>query len=237
MLPVIILFAKAPVPGRVKTRLSPAVDLVSAAELHRAFVLDMIESLLPLSETAELELSTDVSTPAWPEASVTRSLQTGGDLGARLYHALSRALALGHPRALVLGSDAPTLPPYAVGELLAAGADVALGPTEDGGYYGIACQRVHPEMFAGVRWSTPHTLADTAQGIRRCGLSVAFGTPWFDVDEPSDLERLRQLPALPRHTAAWFESRGARISRAACRPCPTPLPGRRPTPGRGGSHS
>lgn len=224
MLPVIILFAKAPVPGRVKTRLSPAIDLASAAELHRAFVLDMVESLLPLSETAELELSTDISTPAWPEVPVRRSLQAGGDLGARLYSAVSRALGLGRPRAVVLGSDSPTLPPAAVVELLAADADVALGPTEDGGYYGIACRRVHPEMFAGVRWSTPHTLADTALAVRRCGLSVAFGAPWFDVDEPSDLERLRQLPALPRHTAAWFESRGARISRAAWRSCPTPLP-------------
>lgn len=225
MLPLIILFAKAPAPGRVKTRLSPAIGPAAAAELHRAFVLDMIESLLPLSKTADLELSTDVSTPAWRDVSVTRSLQTGGDLGARLYHALSRALRLGRPRAVVLGSDSPTLPPDAVEELLAAGADVALGPTEDGGYYGIACQRVHPEMFAGVRWSTPHTLADTVKAVRRCGLSVAFGPPWFDVDEPSDLERLRQLPELPRHTAAWFESRGARISRAACRSCPAPLPG------------
>lgn len=220
MLPIVILFAKAPVPGRVKTRLVPAVDPAGAAELHRAFVQDMIELLSPLSAAVDLELSTDVQTSAWKENSMRRSLQASGDLGARIYFALSMALAAARPRAMVLGSDSPALARDHLVELLQIEADVALGPTDDGGYYAVACRRVHPGMFDGVRWSTSHALADTAQAVRGCGLSAAFGTPCFDVDEPSDLVRLQQLPALPRHTAAWFELHGARISLAASRSCP-----------------
>lgn len=212
MLPIVVLFAKAPVPGRVKTRLTPVVDPAGAAELHRAFVQDMIETLSLLAGAVDLELSTDVETLAWPALRIRRSLQGSGDLAARLCRALGRALAAGHPRAVILGSDAPTLPSSHIQGLLEIDADVVLGPTEDGGYYGIACRRVHPEMFDGVRWSTPNTLADTAQAVRRCGLSVGFGECWFDIDEPTDLERLRQLPGLPRHTAAWFESRGMLVS-------------------------
>lgn len=224
MLPLLILFAKAPIPGRVKTRLLPAVDPAGAAELHRAFVQDMIELLSPLSAAVDLELSTDVQTSAWNENSVRRSLQAGGDLGARICFALSMALAAGRPRAMVLGSDSPALARDHLVELLEIDADVALGPTDDGGYYAVACRRVHPGMFDGVRWSTSHTLADTVKAVRKCGLSAAIGTRCFDVDEPSDLERLRAMPVLPRHTTAWFESYGAGISLAASRSSHIHLP-------------
>lgn len=213
MLPLIILFAKAPVPGSVKTRLFPFVDPVSAAELHRAFVQDMIESLSVLSDAADLELSTDVETVAWRDVPVVRSLQGDGDLGMRIYRALLKGLAAGRPRAIVVGSDAPNLPEDHVKGLLRSDADVALGPTEDGGYYAIACRRVAPAMFDGVRWSTSNTLADTMHAIRNCGFTVELGLPWFDVDQNSDLERLRRLPNLPRHTANWFQSSGTRFSR------------------------
>lgn len=204
-----ILFAKAPVPGRVKTRLQPRVDPVRAAQLHFAFVADMLEMLRSLAAAADIELHTDSQTDAWGVPCV---LQAEGDLGAKMFCALDNALANGRPKAMIVGSDAPTLPPAHLQALLAAGSDVALGPTQDGGYYAIACRRVHPEMFRGVRWSMPDALERTLQALRNCGLTAELGPPWFDVDDPGDLDALAASPFLPRHTARWFATARADTS-------------------------
>lgn len=88
-----MLFAKAPVPGRVKTRLG--VDPARAVELHSAFVRQTLTMLESLRNEADVELSTDEPTPAWSEFSVPRSVQHPGQLGERIYFALEKA---GAPR-------------------------------------------------------------------------------------------------------------------------------------------
>jgi uncharacterized protein len=200
---VILVFAKAPVPGGVKTRLIPPLTAPQAAALHQALVRDTLASLASLAGRADLALYTDIPTDAWNDLKVARAVQSGGDLGQRLLAALQETLGAGRPQAMVLGSDSPTLPVSYLSALLDSSSDVALGPTEDGGYYAIAAKRVHPEMFTGVRWSTPHALADTIQAVARCGLSVAIGRPWFDIDTPADLNRLLKEP-VPAHTARWI---------------------------------
>ena len=190
MRPVIILFAKAPIPGSVKTRLVPPLTASEAAELHDGFVCGTIERLRTLGGF-DLELHTDIETGRWTEYGLPRALQTEGDLGLRMFRALESGLERGHPRAMIVGSDAPTLPLAHLELLLQSAKDVALGPTEDGGFYAIACRRVDARMFDGVPWSAPDTLAATVDAARRCGLSVELGELWFDVDTPADLERLR----------------------------------------------
>lgn len=190
MRPVIIVFAKAPRPGAVKTRLQPRLTPAAAAALHTTFVRVVFDSLQPLAGLADIRLMTDVSTDAWPEITVPRRLQREGNLGLRLFHALSESLDEGAPQAMVLGSDSPTLPITHVQALLQATSDVALGPTEDGGYYGIACRRTYPAMFDNVRWSTAHACSDTVQAATAAGLTVSLGPLWWDVDEPADLDRL-----------------------------------------------
>lgn len=202
MRPVIIVFAKAPVPGRVKTRLR--LDPWVAAELHRSFVLDTL--CAAKEQAAVVELHTDTGTTAWPEAGVPRRLQHEGDLGLKMLKALEAALDRGHPRVLILGSDSPDLPAAFIAELLDARADIALGPAEDGGYYGISAARVHAEMFSGVRWSGPHALEDTLAACARRGLSTSLGSPWYDIDDPPSLERLARSPAIPRHTRAALQA-------------------------------
>ncbi len=204
MRPIIILFAKAPLPGRVKTRLCSFLDATSAASLHSAFARDALELLLTFSGVADIELATDVETEAWSDLGVPRSLQSEGDLGDRLRHALTKALNAGRPKAVIVGSDSPGLPAGHIAQLIQSEADVALGPTEDGGFYAIACRRITPGMLQGVRWSSSNTLEDTTRVIRACGLTVELGQPWFDIDEPADFLRLRKSNKLPRHTAAWL---------------------------------
>src|SRR6266478_2337239 len=175
MRPAIILFAKAPVAGKVKTRLEARLGAEATLALHEAFVLDMLDKLLTLSEFADIELHTDTETDVWRRAKVTRQVQVTGDLGLKMLHALSTALARGREQVCIVGSDAPTLPAAQLRTLLASPADVALGPCEDGGYYAIACRRTHPEMFRHVEWSSPVTLSHTEEAARRCGLSVERG--------------------------------------------------------------
>ena len=206
MRPVIILFAKAPVAGRVKTRLIGPLTPAGAADLHRAFVQDMIERFQRVSGF-DLELHTDTPTAEWTVTQAARRLQHEGDLGLKMLEALRIALGEGRPVAAIVGSDAPTLPARYVELLLRSTADVSLGPSEDGGYYAIAARRVHPEMFRNVEWSTGATLAQTAAAVRDCGLSVETGEPWFDIDTAADLERLRGEPDLPRHTLRALRER------------------------------
>jgi rSAM/selenodomain-associated transferase 1 len=201
--PVIILFAKAPVPGNVKTRLQPPLSPHSAAALHEAFVWDMIQRLQPFTG-ASLELHTDIPTDAWATAGVAQRLQYGDGLQLKMLHALDQALRRGHPRAIILGTDAPTLPIGHIEKLLASTADVALGPTDDGGYYAVSASRTHPAMFDDVAWSSPLTLEHTLNALERCGLTVELCPQWFDIDEPADLARLAQSSDLPPHTTRWF---------------------------------
>lgn len=204
MRPVLILFARSPVPGRVKTRLHPRLKPDESAALHECFVRDTVEMLLTLSGEADVELHTDIPTDAWNDLPVPRFTQAPGDLGERMLQAITDGLDAGRSRVTIVGSDSPTLPPAHLRRLLAADADVTLGPVADGGYYAIGCRRAHPEMFAGVRFSRPDTLRQTAQAAEACGLTVALGDPWYDVDTPADLDRLRRSPELPRHTANFL---------------------------------
>jgi rSAM/selenodomain-associated transferase 1 len=204
--PLIILFAKAPVPGHVKTRLQPPLSADAAAALQTAFVSDMLDMLKAGIPDVDLELHTDLPTEAWARHGVAHKLQASGGLGTKLLFALAGALMAGRPRAMVVGSDAPTLPASHLRALLSCSADVALGPATDGGYYAIGCRQTHPRMFDGVAWSGPDTLELTQEAARACGLTVETGPEWFDVDMPEDLDRLLAVPDLPRQTAAWRKS-------------------------------
>ncbi len=200
MPPVVIVFAKAPIAGRAKTRLTPAITAASAAALQDAFVRDTLRSLLDFP-AAEVELHTDVETDAWTDLAVPRRVQYEGDLGLKMFHALHDALQAGHPQAMILGSDVPDLPPSHVQSLLHLTADIALGSCPDGGYWGIAARRVHPRMFDGVEWSSGRERQQTEAACQKCGLSVASGPSWDDVDTPADLVRLKDSRSAPASAA------------------------------------
>lgn len=201
--PLVILFAKAAVPGRVKTRLCPPLSPRDAAELHWALVADTSTMLLDLADRVDLELSTDFPTDAWPAVGYRRSIQTTGDLGERLLHALASALTAGHEVAIVVGSDSPGLPSSHIRALLESNADVTLGPTTDGGFFAIACRRSASEMFDRVRWSSFETLNDVVAAASRCGLNTALSPSWFDIDVPDDLVRLPKVCTAGGETERW----------------------------------
>lgn len=187
MRPVVIVFAKAPVAGCVKTRLIPRLGAEGAAALHDAFVRDLIGRL---RVKFEVELHTDTETDAWRELGVARRLQVSGDLGARMLAALREALDAGRPSAMIVGADAPGVPLEFVEKLLQGGSDVGLGPAEDGGYWGIAARRVGCGMFRGVEWGSAEAMQQTQTACRAEGLTVELGDVWYDIDDSSGLDRL-----------------------------------------------
>lgn len=192
---VVCIFAKPPEPGRVKTRLAPTLGTRGAAELARAFLIDTCATAraLPwatpiLATTAPLDgvLAAEIRLPTWP--------QGDGDLGARiervLRHALTRA-----PFAIAIGADSPGLPSRLIEEARDALAvvDAAIGPTLDGGFYVLALRRCPEGLLSQLPWSQPGTFAKTLERLRAQGLTVRILAPWFDVDRPADLVRLREL--------------------------------------------
>lgn len=191
----ICIFVKAPRPGRVKTRLAPAIGERGAAVLARAFFADTLAAALAcpwarivVAACGALGPEDGVprGVPVWP--------QGDGDLGARLERVLARALEAA-PFAIALGADAPGLPPRLLDQARAAleGADVAIGPCQDGGFYLLGLRCCPAGLLDGIPWSDPDTWACTIERLESLGLRIATIEPWSDVDRPDDLERLRGL--------------------------------------------
>jgi rSAM/selenodomain-associated transferase 1 len=195
---VLAVAAKAPQPGKVKTRLLPFLAPEDATELYRCFLKDTIA----LMETVP---ATDVVISYTPKGAERffddiisgrhRLLaQHGRDLGERLHFALTDLLAEGYECAAIMNSDSPTLPHAYLEQtfdLLAAPGDrVVLGPTTDGGYYLIGLKRPHPRLFQDIGWSSDQVLAESMDRAREIGLEVALLPEWYDVDQASDFDRL-----------------------------------------------
>ncbi len=187
MIPLLV-FAKPPRSGRVKTRLGETLGHARAAALYAAFLEDVLTHA-SVGFAPELHVAGDPDDPALlgvPGArSLPRHAQVGENLGARMQHALEVALRRA-PLALLIGSDAPTIGgvlPHLPAQL--GDAPLGLGPTRDGGYYVVAA-RAAPR-FDDVRWSTSYALADTC----RANPEAALLAPHYDVDTEDDLELLR----------------------------------------------
>lgn len=199
MQPVAVaIMAKAPQGGAVKTRLSPPLSLADAAELYRCFLLDKIEQVRRLT-TATVAIAYTPADAAGYFESVAPGFvlvqQRGADLGDRLANSLAELLARGHRAAMAIDSDTPTLPvtflQQAIDLLTTSNVDLVLGPTQDGGYYLIGLRAMHRELFDTMAWSTSTVLSETIRRAEATGLRIACLPPWYDIDTPEDLARLR----------------------------------------------
>jgi rSAM/selenodomain-associated transferase 1 len=190
----LIVMARHPEPGRVKTRLAAVLGDDRACALHRAFVLDLADRLASLPyEVTWAHTPTEAPFPALlPHARCVP--QVGGDLGARMAHAVAAAFAEDTRPVLVIGADVPHVPATSLAEAAEMAATrVVLGPAEDGGYYLIGLARPIPELFRDVPWGSDAVLETTRGRARGLGLATHMLPPMFDIDEPPDLDRLRGL--------------------------------------------
>jgi len=200
----VLLFAKAPVPGKVKTRLLDCCTPEEAAALYRGFLLD--SGVLLRASGAALKVV--ACEPPGAQGELAGLLgeeglvfvpQPQAGLGERLEQLFSWAFAQGMERVLALGSDSPSLPAALVDDALALleEREVVIGPSTDGGYYLIGLRRPAPALFAGIAWSTGQVLAQTLERLE--GRSLGLLPIWYDVDTPQDAGLLKiHLEALAR---------------------------------------
>jgi rSAM/selenodomain-associated transferase 1 len=203
----LVIFAKAPLPGQVKTRLCPPLTPDEAATLHGSFVLDMLER----TKTAASKLNLDfhrylACAPAsslvffqiMEERHGVRLLdQVGDDLGARMSHTFEALFAKGYRRVVIVGTDVPSLPldHYKQAFTLLEPHDMVLGPALDGGYYLIGLKKAVPDLFTDIPWSTDRVLARTNEQAAQLGLSTGLLPAWRDVDTIEDLTALIEASA------------------------------------------
>jgi rSAM/selenodomain-associated transferase 1 len=208
------LFAKAPLPGQVKTRLSPPLSPTECAQLYEAMLLDVIDQHARAGDRDLALWCAPAESAAWFQARVPvgcRVLpQRGTDLGARLAAAFRAHAAEGYGRIAVRGTDSPTLPLERVAAAFAGleRSDLVLCPDRDGGYNLIALRAACDPLFE-VELSTESVLEQTRKRALELGLSCTILPPHHDVDVIADLERIRgelSVELTPR-TLEWLQHR------------------------------
>ena len=209
----LVVMARVPIVGAVKTRLARSIGAANAHRLYRAWVSDLAAKLSRLPAQV-----TWLWTPAGADhpdlgLRAQHGTQCDGDLGVRMTAAIARQWNVTARPVIVLGVDAPHLDVEWLrtgARCLQAGTDVVIGPADDGGYWTIGVRAPLPFLFEDVPWGTGKVFASTMDRIRACGASSVLLPRTFDVDEWDDLCRLRahataQPTMLPATTAVLAE--------------------------------
>jgi len=193
----LLIFAKQPLPGKVKTRLSPPLSLQEAADIYRCMLSDTLAKVadLPGAESflffEPASGALDFFRNAFPGIRIFP--QEGDALGERLMKAFEKVFALGFRSVAAIGTDSPDLPLSHLEEsfrlLEEGGADVVFGPAADGGYYLVALGTFCPGLFHDIPWSTNRVLEKSNEAAAAFGLQVMTLPVWHDLDTVEDLKR------------------------------------------------
>lgn len=191
----LVVFAKAPVPGEVKTRLRVPLSAEQAARLYECFVQDTVDHARLAGEAAvSVAYAPLPGRPdlAWLDDAPPWFPQSEGDLGERLVDAFARAFRAGASKVVVIGSDCPDLEAGVLSQAFARLEDVevVLGPAEDGGYYLIGLRSPKPHLFTRMEWSSPEVLRRTIERLRSRRESFWLLPVKRDVDDFADLKSL-----------------------------------------------
>lgn len=212
----VVIMAKVPEAGSVKTRLCPPLAPHTAAALYRAFLVDKIAQVRQLAQARPTiaytpEDSRDFFAALAPDFLLIP--QQGADLGERLANSFAQCFAMGYTGVMAIDSDSPTLPTdflqQAVDLLAMPHTNVVIGPSDDGGYYLIGLRALHRELFDNMPWSTAAVAPETQKRATAKGLKIAWLPPWFDIDTAEDLRRLQTTLAQttatePHYTRQFF---------------------------------
>jgi rSAM/selenodomain-associated transferase 1 len=196
----LILFAKQPRAGHVKTRLTPPLTAEEALDLYRAFLEDQIRLVAGFAPEAAVELCLDRPEPDAFEATqlppgVAASEQGGGSIGDRMRRALRRSLDRDGAATVIIGADAPTLPASRVRDAFRAlerGAAAVIAPAEDGGYVLVGLSEPRDELFDRIPWGGARVMAVTLERAAASDVALELLPGWFDVDRYEDLQRLHR---------------------------------------------
>jgi len=196
----LLVFAREPVLGRVKTRLAAGIGAEAALAVYQELLAHTAQAVLAaqvpatvwLAEAPTIPLAPNERLLEWP--GLPWHVQPAADsLGTRMAHAFATAFAAGSARVAIIGTDCPGLTAAHLTQAfeLLATHDVVLGPADDGGYYLLGLCQPQPALFENKSWSTPTVLAATLADAQRLGLRVALLPTLHDVDSAEDLARWR----------------------------------------------
>jgi uncharacterized protein len=208
----LVIMAKAPRPGMVKTRLAQSLPVPAITQLYRCLLYDTMALARSLDnvEVAIVCPATDVDDLACVAGDAVRVVaQKGEGLAAGLTSVFAH-FAAGHERVIAFNSDSPHLPASVLENAfdVLSRCDVVVGPTHDGGYYLVGAKTIHPELFNGDGMGTTTALEALLARARALRLSVGFTDQFYDIDLADDLTRLaadlRLDPVRAPRTAAWL---------------------------------
>lgn len=219
----LIVFAKEPQAGKVKTRLCPPFTHEQACDLYGAFLSDAFEQYNRLSETINMDVLAYVAPDKTffhefkRHANVTGLFeQTGNDLGEKMRRAFEEVFGQGYHQAVVIGTDHPTLPDaliHAAFEQLDK-HDGVIGPASDGGYYLLGIKKSRHEYFDGIAWSSDSVFETTKHRFEIMNERCCVLPEWYDVDDAASLERMinemadRPDGTIPKYTYAFLQKIG-----------------------------
>jgi rSAM/selenodomain-associated transferase 1 len=230
----LIIVAKEPVAGQVKTRLAARIGTERTLALYNCFLRDTAALAEQLPDTAlAFSFWPATAAPFFRELRPDALLfpQHGDDFGSRLLSGFEQAAAHGFDAMVVIGSDNPGLPAAYIGQAFAALRDypVVLGPADDGGYYLLGMRTPQPALFhQGIVWSTELVAQQTCAAAAAAGLTMAHVPAWYDIDNAADLPHLyRDLRAA--HLGAYAPQTLAQLEAMAQDGLADLLPDSRPT--------
>lgn len=187
----LVVFARAPELGRVKSRLAAEVGPLRALGIYRALTERVIRGVRHGPAHVVIAHEPPGAAPvmrAWLGDGFAYEPQTDGDLGTRMAQAMTARRMAGAERIVVIGTDCPSVTRDTIAAAFAAldEADVVFGPALDGGYYLVGAREVHACLFHDIPWSTEHTLDVSLDRARAAGLHVALLSPMRDIDTAAD---------------------------------------------------
>ena len=192
---VIIVFAKYPEKGFVKTRIAKDLGNEFALDLYNNFLKDILKTCEAVESDILIMLYSETGNKSRVHLLKGYNCynQEGADLGERMYNSFYRAFYFGYEKCILIGSDIPDMPAEYIKESLKALVtnDIVLGPTEDGGYclIGLKKESADPELFRNIKWSTGSVLNETVNRIKKKEMTMHLLSKMNDIDEVEDLKR------------------------------------------------
>jgi rSAM/selenodomain-associated transferase 1 len=194
----LIIFAREPIPGRVKTRLAATIGDEAAAEAYQGMLKDVLAVSRQLGDVETIVFwdCKEESLPLLAEKYRCNSRrQSGGDLGERMRAAFEEMFLNGSEVCCIIGSDSPDLPLSYILEayqlLSMQHSDVVIGPSRDGGYYLLGMRQLLPQLFTSIDWGTPRVLRQSMDTAEKAGIVAALLPEWYDIDTNDDLEKFQ----------------------------------------------
>jgi rSAM/selenodomain-associated transferase 1 len=214
----VIVFAREPSPGKVKTRLAKDIGASAAARVYAALLAHALREACTTDSQVVLSLAEPLATGStWsPPPGVAVELQAGRDLGARMANAFARRFDAGASAVALVGSDVPLLNAGVVAHALeeCGRHDVVLVPAHDGGYVLVAQHAPGVDLFTGVPWSSPDTLVATRGRLRALGVGHVELEPLGDLDSLEDLRACAAVSGLDTGLRRCFSEVLARLESA-----------------------